>query len=503
MAGSLLSEILPLDILFKGPDLKISGITDDSRRVRQGYLYAARPGARTHGKRFIREAIARGARVILSRENLALPGGVQGLRARDIKRAFASMVSAFHRHPSRGLLLLGVTGTNGKTTITYLLEKILSHSGFPTAVLGTLGWRFKNLSRSTNNTTPGVCEIQTLLEEGTRQGARACAMEVSSHALDQGRAEACEFDIGIFTNLTQDHLDYHKTKHRYLLAKRRLFESLGSSSHKPYPQCAIMNREDPNWREMASRCRVPVVTCGFGAMADFQARPLRLTPLGSSFEIISREGKRAVRIPLAGLHNVMNALQAAAAARALGVSWEKITQALRLAPQVPGRLESILSGQPFSVYVDYAHTEDALRNVLTTLRALRPKKIITVFGCGGDRDRAKRPKMGAVSARLSHLTILTSDNPRSEEPAQIVKEIQGGFLRASGRDPIVEVDRFAAISRALGEACAGDAVLIAGKGHETTQSFRNKRIYFDDREVARRVLSQLGYARSPRRRNRR
>lgn len=498
-----LSEILPLNLPFGGPDLKISGITDDSRRVRQGYLYAARPGARTHGKRFIREALARGARVILSRESLPLPRGVQGLRARNLKSTFAAMVSAFHQHPSRGLLLLGVTGTNGKTTITYLLEKILSHWGFPTAVLGTLGWRFKALSRPTNNTTPGVCEIQTLLEEAYQKGARACALEVSSHALDQGRVEACEFDIGIFTNLTQDHLDYHKTRHRYLLAKRRLFESLGDTHHKPYPQCAIMNREDPAWREMARASRVPVITCGFGAMADFQAQNVRLTPSGSSFEVVSREGKRAARIPLAGLHNVMNALQAAASARTLGVTWEEIIFALEQAPRVPGRLEPILCGQPFAVYVDYAHTEDALNSVLATLRGLRPKKIITVFGCGGDRDRAKRPKMGAVSARLSHLTILTSDNPRSEEPAQIVEEIRKGYRAVSGRDPVVEVDRFAAISRALGEACVGDAVLIAGKGHETTQSFRNKRIYFDDREVARRVLSQLGYARSPRRRNRR
>jgi UDP-N-acetylmuramyl-tripeptide synthetase len=387
--------------------------------------------------------------------------------------------------------MVGLTGTNGKTTTSYLLESIFTAAGWPTGVLGTINYRFQNESIPAPNTTPFASDLQRFLAHLVERGAQACAMEVSSHALALGRVEDVEFDTAVFTNLTQDHLDFHVTMEAYAAAKEKLFESLGAASTKKYPKGAVINADDPWAGEFAAHSAAPVLKYRLQGPADFYAKSLVCDASLSRFELCTPRGSRPVRFPLLGDYNVMNALAAAAAAMNQGVDLDKIVAGLEGIQGVPGRMERLVSRTGFTVVIDYAHTEDALRQVMTTLRKLKPNRLITLFGCGGDRDRTKRPLMGEAAAQLSDEVIVTSDNPRSEDPARIALDVEVGLRRVRSGHYQIILEREEAIARAFALAQPGDIVLIAGKGHERVQILADRTVPFDDREAARRLLGKI------------
>ncbi len=488
-------EIVPQAPLPGG--LSIRGLEHDSRRVKPGFLFASLPsasGKASDSAAYVREALRRGASAVLAGGEGPGRGRTAWLRAADPRGAYARLCSAYFGHPSRSLLLAGVTGTNGKTTSTYLLRSIFERAGRPCAVLGTVGYWTGARMLPAPNTTPSALELQALLRRALRDGARAAAMEASSHALDQGRAEGLDFDAAVFTNLTRDHLDYHGTMARYLKAKARLFEMLGSSA-KAAP-VAVLNADDPRSRALARRVpgRARLVFTALGpGRAEVRAEKLRLSAGASRFRL--RLGGRALEmeLPLPGRFNVSNALGAAAAAWALGLPESAIARGLREPLLPPGRMEKVEAGQPFSVLVDYAHTPDALERVLRTVDEFARGRVITVFGCGGDRDRGKRPRMGAIAHRLSDLVVVTSDNPRTEDPEAIIAEVLRGVPgeRGKARRVLALADRRQAIQRALKVARPGDVVLLAGKGHEDTQVVGERKLPFDDRVVARKYLEGM------------
>ena len=461
---------------IEGAPVEISALAYDSRKARPGTLFFCVPGEKVDGHEFAAQVVADGASALVVERLLEVD--VPQVVVADSRAAMALVAARFWGNPSRQLQVVGVTGTNGKTTTAFLVREILEGGRTTCGLLGTVKQVVGGVEEEVERTTPEAIELQATLRRMVAGGDRACAMEVSSHALVLRRCDAIEFEVAIFTNLTQDHLDFHADMEDYFLAKRKLFES--------GPGTAVVNVDDPYGRRLAKEFDC-VTFSAEGEAADYSAREVSFDAGGAQFTV----GKVRVRTGLPGHFNVANALGAFAAAVALGVSPEHAAAGLERASRVPGRFEPIDEGQRFAVLVDYAHTPDSLENVLLAARRLTEGRLISVFGAGGDRDRDKRPKMGRAGAELSDLAIVTSDNPRSEDPEQIVAEVAAGAGESDGVE--IEVDRRAAIALALSRAEAGDTVVIAGKGHEQGQEFEGgRKVPFDDRDVAREELRKLG-----------
>jgi UDP-N-acetylmuramoyl-L-alanyl-D-glutamate--2,6-diaminopimelate ligase len=477
-------------------NIAVTALTDDSRAVGPGSVFVAVKGERVDGHAFVGKAVAAGAAALVVQKGAAVTvaAPVPVVRVDDSRRALGLLASRFYREPSSRLSLVGVTGTNGKTTVTYLCKGLLETAGRRVGLIGTVAYLIGDERLPAPHTTPGAVELQALLARMVEARMDAVVMEVSSHALALDRTVGCEFDVAIFTNLTQDHLDFHADMDDYFQAKLRLFSGLAPAGAKPRPKRAIVNIDDARGPRVREASRVPVWTYAVHQPADLRAEGVRLALSGTRFTAATPHGRFPVESRLVGEHNVYNILAAVGVGLHEGLSPETIQRGIASVTTVPGRFERVEAGQNFTVVVDYAHTDDALLRLLTAAQALKTGRIITVFGCGGDRDRGKRPKMGRVAARLSDLVIVTSDNPRSEDPAAIVREIEGGVRDAREGAPVryeVIVDRRAAIEAAVREAKAGDMVLIAGKGHEDYQIVGSARLHFDDREVARAAIEAL------------
>ncbi len=480
-----------------GPvDVEIDAITHDSRRARHGSLFFALPGSKTDGHLHVKSAVERGAVAIVS--ELAPPPppalvGASWVQVRDAAASMGKIADRFYGHPSREMTVFGVTGTNGKTTVTYFLESIAKAAGRKAGVIGTVSYRLGGEEiEKAPNTTPIASELHRLLARMRDAGASQVAMEVSSHALALKRADEIDFDAAIFTNLGRDHLDFHKTQEKYLQAKLRLFEILGKVASSKKDRVGLVNAHDPHSRAF---CRalvdVPCLSYGLGEGCDVRAARRASDVAGSRFVLLWREWSLPIELKMIGDYNILNALAAAGAALALHADPRRVQEGLAALESVPGRLEPVRAGQDFSVFVDYAHTEEALRSALSALKNLPHKRIISVFGCGGDRDKTKRAPMGIAGCELSDLAILTSDNPRTEDPLQILREVEEGPRSRGLANYRAEADRTKAIQAALSAARGGDIVLIAGKGHEDCQILRECTIPFSDKEVARRFLQKL------------
>lgn len=470
---------MDLDVLFPGaPAVSIAGLAYDSRAVGPRDVFFCVRGLNSDGHDFAPVAVASGAAALVVDHALDLD--IPQVVVEDVRRAMAPAAAAFYHDPTAALALVGVTGTNGKTTTASLTRALLERDGRQTALLGTVRNVIGGVESVPLHTTAEAIDLQRSFRAMLDGGDQACAMEVSSHALALSRADACHFDVAVFTNLTQDHLDFHGTMEAYFQAKRRLFTELK-------PRHAVINLDDPYGLRLARDHEVndPITFALGRAGATYRADDVRVGPSGTRFTLHSRDGVAEIESPLRGRFNVYNALAALAAARALDVPFATAVSALERAEQVPGRFQSVDEGQPFAVIVDYAHTPDSLENVLDAARALTTGRVRVVFGCGGDRDRGKRPLMGAIACRLADDVTVTSDNPRSEDPEAIIAEILKGTNGAITH----EVDRRAAIAAAIGAAGPGDVVVIAGKGHEQGQEFADGvKLPFDDVLVARAAL---------------
>jgi len=487
--GEILSGVRLKQPLSPGlAGMEISGLEYDSRRVKPGYLFFAFPGSRADGRQFAQDALARGACAVASES--ARPEGFDGawIEIEHGRQALSLAARNFYGRPDERLRLTGITGTNGKTTTGYLIDSILRAAGNTTALIGTIEYHLAGKVLPAVNTTPESVDLLRIFSELEALGGSYVTMEVSSHALALGRVYGLHFHTAVFTNLTRDHLDFHGTMDAYLAAKQMLFEGAGG----PAPPWAVVNRDDESLRGLKLHPQTETYWYGLGPEANLRARSISSGFEGLRFEVQAGKLRFPVSSPLIGKINVYNTLSACGAALSYGIPPETIAQGIASLQAVPGRFERVDEGQPFVVVVDYAHTDDALRNVIAVARGLEPKRVITLFGCGGDRDRTKRPLMGQAAAEASDFVVLTSDNPRSEDPLAIMNDALVGIRRADVPH-VVEPDRGAAISRALKEAREGDIVLLAGKGHETYQILKDKTIPFDDRAVAREVLRGYGY----------
>jgi len=476
----------------------ITAIDYDSRRVRLGALFVAMKGETSDGNRFIDQAIAAGAVAIVTDSATEQPReAVAWAQVSHGRRALACLSANFYQRPAERIANVGITGTNGKSTTAFLLESILQAAGRKTALVGTIEYHVAGKILPAPHTTPESLELNQLLAEGLAQGVTDSVMEVSSHALEQQRVFGIPFDVAVFTNLTRDHLDYHGTMENYFLAKRVLFEGCGTEP----PRAAVLNIDDECGRQLWKFCQnksalVLSYSLATGD-ADFRAESVEITPRGTRFQMVTPGGKLAMWTPLIGNVNVYNILAASAAGQARDCSPEAIAKGVFDLASVPGRFERVDCGQPFTVVVDYAHTDDALRNLTAQARDFVARaglkgKVITLFGCGGDRDRAKRPLMGEAAGKGSDFVVLTSDNPRSEDPLAIMNDAVVGLQR-SGAKYSMEPDRRKAIALVFRQAAPGDIVLLAGKGHEKVQITREATIPFDDVDVARESLKALGY----------
>jgi UDP-N-acetylmuramoyl-L-alanyl-D-glutamate--2,6-diaminopimelate ligase len=497
------------EVLLQQGSAEIRGLDYDSRRVRRGFAFVAMRGETTDGNRYIDQAIANGAAAIVSDSAEVPPRpDLAWARVAHGRRALARLSANFYKHPAERLRITGITGTNGKTTTAYILEAVLRAACRKSALVGTVEYRLPGKVIPAPHTTPEPLDLMQFLSQALGAGATEAVMEVSSHALEQQRIFGVPFDVAVFSNLTRDHLDYHGTLENYFAAKRILFEGCGTEP----PRCAILNVDDEYGQKLLAFCRRhSSVVYGYGLdSGDFHARNLCMTPAGNRFQLVTPAGEMEIVSPLIGRVNVYNALAACAAAFAGGCTAEQITKGILSAARVPGRFERVHEGQPFAVVVDYAHTDDALRNLMQVAREFVNRipegaagaasggvgktigRVITVFGCGGDRDRTKRPLMGKAVGEGSDFVVLTSDNPRSEDPEAIMADALPG-LRQTGTRYTAQPDRREAIRMALAEARAGDIMLIAGKGHEKTQTTREGVSPFDDFEVAREELHRLGF----------
>jgi len=496
--GTLIASaqmLLPEARSVDQPDTPVAAIAHDSRTVSPGSVFVAVPGLHADGAAFAAAAIGRGAIAVVAESPAPADTRVPWLRTSNARQALAELSAIFYGHPSESLTVIGVTGTNGKTTTTYLLASVLDAAGLPCGRLGTVSVRTGPVpgdETEASHTTPESNEVQRLLREMVTRGCKACAMEVSSHALVLHRVAAVRFAAAIFTNLTRDHLDFHGDMASYYDAKRRLFDLL------PAGAPAVINLDDPRGAELAAS--VPrAITFGIHRAADVRPESVQSSLDGLAFDVTTPRGRLAVRSPLVGWPNVYNILGVVACAVALDLPADAIEHGLAQLDGVPGRFQ-VVSGSTddVRVVVDYAHTDDALKNLLETARPLTHGRLITVFGCGGDRDRSKRPLMGAVAARLSDLVVLTSDNPRSEDPDRIIEDIKRGIVqpvdpgapKRASTPLLVHRDRRIAIEQAIRASKAGDVVLIAGKGHEKYQVIGDRTLPFDDVQVARAALSQ-------------
>jgi UDP-N-acetylmuramoyl-L-alanyl-D-glutamate--2,6-diaminopimelate ligase len=485
--GELLRGVSTLEI-GASPDLEVTSLAYDSRRVERGTLFFAIQGEKSDGHQFAGPALDRGAIAVVSERAAAPEFASRWIRVERIRRALSSAAREFLGHPDSKLLVVGITGTNGKTTTAFLLESIFHTAGIPTGLFGTIEYRWAGQTRTAVNTTPESLDLLTYFAQLVESGGEAAVMEASSHALAQERLWGFPFRAAVFTNLTRDHLDYHHDFESYFAAKRRLFEGLGA----PPPELAVINADDPWAAKLMDAPNPRRITYGMNGSA--QVRPLKFEQglSGLQATISALETTLEIKSQLAGRANLANILAAIATSVGLGIPAGRISEGIAALTSVPGRFDRVDAGQPFLVVVDYAHTDDALRNVLRTARELTRERLIVLFGCGGDRDRTKRPLMGEAAGELADLVVLTSDNPRSEDPVTIMNDALVGLQRTR-RPYFAEVDRESAVRKALGEAREGDVVVLAGKGHETYQVLKDHTIPFDDREVARRVLHELGY----------
>lgn len=468
--------------------VEIRGMETDSRRVRPGDLFIALRGFSVDGHRYLPEAVGRGAAAVVVEEPADVP--VPVVRVPDTRRAMAVLAATYYRHPTRELKLIGVTGTNGKTTTAHLIRTILEDRGKSTGLIGTIHMLIGDRSFPVRNTTPDVVDLQRSFRRMCDEGCRYAVIEASSHALDLGRTRGCEFHAAVFTNLTRDHLDYHGTMEKYREAKGLLFSQLGNrfADEPEETRYAVLNADDGASVYFARITPQQVITYGIDNSADVRAEHIEIDSGGTSFTLRSFRGSIDVRLQLVGKFSVYNALAAAAVALAEGISLEAIKDSLEAVSGVAGRFEKVDEGQPFTVLVDYAHTPDSLQNVLETIRQFARGSVYCIVGCGGDRDRGKRPRMARIAAEHSDVIVLTSDNPRSEDPEAIIADMMKGLDGEMRERAVILVDRREAIRYAVNRAAPGDVVLIAGKGHETYQEIKGVRHDFDDREVAREAL---------------
>jgi len=492
-SGRKLSEVFQgvetaLPTSARSPEIR--QVACDSRKVQPGALFFAMHGTKADGNTFILDAIKRGAVAIASEEQApgTIPAGVAWIQVREARKALATTAANFLGHPANALQLVAVTGTNGKTTTTSVVDAIVRASGAKTGLLGTIAYHTPLGDYPAPNTTPESVDLQGFFAEIRDAGGKYAVLEASSHSLAMDRLWGCHFQAAVFTNLTREHMDFHKTFEDYFAAKKRLFEGTGAGA----PEVAVLNADGEFGKRLAGLAK-KTVTYGLESDADITTKRFQLTFDGLTFTAHTPNGKVHVVSRLVGTINVYNLLAAIGAAQALGLSNEVIENGIRNLESVSGRFQRIDLGQPFLVIVDYAHTDDALENLIRTARELNPKaRIITLFGCGGEKDRTKRPVMGEVTGRLSDLTILSSDNPRSEDPLKIISDIIVGLQKTAGKY-LIEPDREKAIGMAMEEARSGDIVLLAGKGHENYQILADRTFEFDDREMARRALRERGF----------
>jgi UDP-N-acetylmuramoyl-L-alanyl-D-glutamate--2,6-diaminopimelate ligase len=470
--------------------LEIRQIACDSRKVQPGALFFALHGAKADGNSFIQDAIKRGAVAVASEEPAAgtIPADVAWINVREARKALAITAANFLGHPANALQLVAVTGTNGKTTTTSVVDAIVKASGAKTGLFGTIAYHTPLGDYPAPNTTPESVDLQGFFAEIRDAGGKYAVLEASSHSLAMDRLWGCHFQAAVFTNLTREHMDFHKTFEDYFAAKKRLFAGTGAG----VPEVAVLNTDDEFGKRLGGLAK-KTVTFGLESGADITTKKFQLTFDGLTFTAHTPNGKVHVVSRLVGRINVYNLLAAIGAAQALGLSNEVVEKGIRELESVSGRFQRIDLGQPFLVIVDYAHTDDALENLIRTARELNPDgRVITLFGCGGQKDRTKRPVMGEVTGRLSDLTILSSDNPRSEDPLKIISDIIVGLQKTAGKY-LIEPDREKAIGMAMDEARSGDIVLLAGKGHENYQILADRTFEFDDREMARRALRERGF----------
>ncbi|ABO49209.1 UDP-N-acetylmuramoylalanyl-D-glutamate--2,6-diaminopimelate ligase [Desulforamulus reducens MI-1] len=485
----LLKELLqaiPVITIIGNPEIDIEGICYDSRQAAKGMIFVAVKGYQTDGHKYIENAVAAGVTAVVYETEIVLPTGVTGVQVSDSRKALALMADQFYGHPSKKLSMVGVTGTNGKTTTTHLIAAIWRKARVKPGVIGTIHNLIGEKALAVSNTTPESLDLQKILAQMLDEGVKGVAMEVSSHALALNRVAGVNYDVAVFTNITQDHLDFHNTMEEYLAAKAKLFTT--------DIQYAIINADDPAAEELKKISRGKVYTYGIDQAADIRAKDIQVTARGVSFMASGPWGNHQLNLKLTGRFNVYNALAAYTTGMALGFGSDTVVSALEDVPGVAGRFELLDKGQNFAVVVDYAHTPDGLENILTTARQITKGRLITVFGCGGDRDRTKRPIMGEIAARYSDVPVVTSDNPRTEEPQKIIQDVVEGVNRViAPEDYLVLVDRREAINKAIELAQEGDVVVIAGKGHEDYQIIGTTKYSFDDRKEAAKALARKGY----------
>ena len=488
-----LAELIEGSVITGDKNIEITGIEHDSRKAAEGTLFVCIAGFHVDGHKFIPQAAAQGAKAILTTrpaEEVDVPEGLAVLQVPELKAALDVIVPFFHDYPAQKMRVIGITGTNGKTTTSYLIRAILREAGYKVGLIGTIQIMMEEEVFPIHNTTPDVVELQHTLAIMRDKGMDYVVMEVSSHALDQNRVAGIEFDTAVFSNLTQDHLDYHKTLENYKLAKAKLFDLLGQKGVKEN-KTAVVNIDDEAGKTMLEHAKCRHLTYGMEHQAALQATNVEVLASGANFTLTEDFlGEMALKLHITGIFNVYNVMAAVGAAIAEKIDPAVIKNALTNFTSVPGRFELVKAGQDFSIIVDYAHTPDGVENVLNTARRIARKKIIAVFGCGGDRDRTKRPIMGRLAAKLADVVIATSDNPRSEDPAFILSEVEAGVKETIGdKHHECIIDRREAIFRAVELAETDDIVIILGKGHEDYQILRDKTIHFDDKEVAREAVA--------------
>ncbi|MEH7075054.1 UDP-N-acetylmuramoyl-L-alanyl-D-glutamate--2,6-diaminopimelate ligase [Neobacillus drentensis] len=480
-----LLENLHLLVPYQGVDPEITSIENDNRKVQMGSLFICIKGYTVDGHDYAESAVKSGAVAILAER--PLPLDVPVILVKDTTRAMAVLADAFYDQPTKNLRLIGITGTNGKTTTSHLIEKIFSDASQKTGIIGTMYTKIADKTIETKNTTPESLTLQKTFKQMVEAGVDTAVMEVSSHALDLGRVHGCDFDVAVFTNLTQDHLDYHKTMDEYKRAKSLLFAQLGNTFNHHKPKFAILNSDDPASVMYSKSTAAHVITYGIDTKADIQAENIEMTSSGTRFDLIVQTEKYPVQMQLIGKFSVYNVLASIAASIVSGIDINAVIKSIEEVTGVSGRFELVNEGQDFTVIVDYAHTPDSLENVLKTIQHFAKKKVYCIVGCGGDRDRTKRPLMAKIAGQFATDPILTSDNPRSEDPLAILKEMEAGIHGVQYR---IIPDRKEAIQTAVQEASEGDVILIAGKGHETYQIIGNVVHNFDDRLVAREAIER-------------
>ncbi|MDS1029571.1 UDP-N-acetylmuramoyl-L-alanyl-D-glutamate--2,6-diaminopimelate ligase [Bacillota bacterium LX-D] len=483
-----LLQALPEAVVRGNSDLIVSGIYYDSRLVQRDGAFVCINGFNTDGHKYIANAVQKGAVVIVAEKEVTVPEGITLVITPNTRQALAKLACAFYHDPSTHLNLIGVTGTNGKTSITYLVRAILRQNGYKVGLLGTIANLVEDQVLPSIHTTPEASDLQQLFSQMEAEKVNYAVMEVSSHALELGRVAGSEFDIAVFTNLTQDHLDFHLSFENYFQAKSKLFASLKPGA-KQRPKYAVLNYDDPHYKALEEITRVPVVSYGLSAGAMYRAKDIQVRLTGVSYTLEGPFGSLDLNLKMTGWFSVYNSLAACTVGLEEGISPEVVKTAVEQMTGVPGRFELVDCGQDFAVVVDYAHTPDGLENVLKTAKQVTQGRVITVFGCGGDRDRSKRPLMGEKAAELSDFCFVTSDNPRTENPEAIIADIVPGLQKISKGVYAVVADRKAAIAAALQEAKRGDIVVIAGKGHEKYQIIGKDIFPFDDVQIAKECLN--------------